>query len=73
MRTCLITLLTLTSLLGPAPAAHAHVGDEIYPFYELLDEDLERIDLSDGSVEDWYDVIGEPSLTASYYRMLWIG
>ncbi len=28
----LLSLLTLTSLLGPASAAHAHAGDEIYPF-----------------------------------------
>ncbi len=48
-------------------AAHvfAHAGDEIYPFLELLDEDLARIDLTDGSVEDWYEVLGEPSLVAS--------
>ena len=68
MRPSLFSLLTLLPLV-PAPAAHAHIGDEIYPFYELLDEDLHRIDLTDGSVEDWYDVLGEPSLTAAdfYY------
>ena len=66
MRACLTSLLTLTlaPLLGLASQAHAHVGDEIYPFYELLDEDLEHIDLTDGSVEDWLEVVGEPSLTA---------
>ncbi len=63
MRTRL--LLTLIPLLGLASAAHAHIGDEIYPFYELLDEDLDQIDLADGSVEDWLEVIGEPSLMAS--------
>ena len=64
MRTPLIAL-TLAPLLGLAlPGAHAHVGDEIYPFFELLDEDLDRIDLTDGSVEDWLEVVGEPSLTA---------
>ena len=70
MRTCLLSLLTLTSLLGPAPAAFAHAGDEIYPFLELLDEDLARIDLTDGSVEDWYEVLGEPSLTATDFYWL---
>ena len=64
MRTCLVALLTLAPLLGIAPVTHAHVGDQIYPFFELLDEDLGRIDLTDGSVEDWLEVIGEPSLTA---------
>ena len=65
MPTLLVALLTLVPLLGPAGDAHAHIGDQIYPFYELLDEDLDRIDLTDGSVEDWYDILGEPSLTAS--------
>ena len=64
MRVCLISLLTLAPLLGSASATHAHIGDQIYPFYELLDEDLDHIDLTDGSVEDWLEVIGEPSLTA---------
>ncbi len=59
----------MAPVLAIAPGAHAHIGDEIYPFYELLDEDLDRIDLTDGSVEDWHDVLGEPSLTAAdfYY------
>ena len=62
MRTCLVALLTLAPLLGLASQAHAHVGDEIYPFYELLDEDLHRI-------EDWLEVIGEPSLvTSDFWR-----
>ncbi len=69
MRVPLVPLLAQSLALGLVPDAHAHIGDEIYPFYELLDEDLHRIDLTDGSVEDWYDVLGEPSLTASdfYY------
>ena len=67
MRPLLLCLLTLLPLV-PAGTAHAHVGDEIYPFYELLDEDLHRIDLADGSVEDWHDVLGEPSLIgADFY------
>ena len=52
-------------VLIPAGHGHAHIGDVIYPFYELLDEDLDRINLTDGSVEDWLEVVGEPSLTAS--------
>ena len=60
--TCLLVLL--------ATRVFAHAGDEIYPFYELLDKDLERIDLTDGSVEDWYEVLGEPALTASDFYWL---
>ena len=68
MRRSLFSLLALLLPLGPAAGAHAHIGDQIYPFYELLDEDLDRIDLTDGSVEDWYDILGEPSLTgADFY------
>ena len=63
MLTCLISLLTL-ALPGLAPAAHAHFGGQVYFIYELLDEDLDRIDLTDGSAEDWLEVVGEPSLTA---------
>ena len=70
MRTCLVSLLTLASILGPITVAFAHIGDVIYPFHELLDEDLDRIDLTDGSVEDWLEIVGEPSLTASDF--LWL-
>ena len=65
MRIRLISPLILAALLGLAGDAPAHIGDEIYPFYELLDEDLDRIDLNDGSVEDWLEAVGEPSVTAS--------
>ena len=51
-------------------AADAHMGDQVYPFFELLDEDLHRIDLTDGSVDDWLEVVGEPSLTASGFFWL---
>ena len=64
MRISLFSLLGLLPLLGPAGVTHAHMGDEVYLFYELLDEDLRRIDLTDGSVDDWLEVLGEPSLTA---------
>ena len=66
-RVAFLPLLILILLLPLVPAgdAHAHIGDQIYFFHELLDEDLDRIDLTDGSVDDWYDVLGEPSLTAA--------
>ncbi len=68
MRMSLLSLLALLLPLVPATSAHAHIGDEIYPIFELLDEDLDRIDLTDGSVDDWQDVLGEPSLTgADFY------
>ena len=54
MRVCLIPLLALAPLLGLTSITDAHTGDQVYLFYELLDEDLDRIDLTDGSIEDWY-------------------
>ena len=49
-------------VLCMATAAEAHSGNRLYPFYELTDEMLERIDLHDGFIDEWYE-IGEPSMT----------
>ena len=62
--------LSLALILASTTRVCAHVGDEIYLFYELRDEDVARIDVTDGSVEDWLEVVGEPSLTASDF--LWL-
>ena len=43
-------------------SVHGHQGDRIYPIVEITEES--RIDLQDGVVDDWYEVIGEPSFTA---------
>ena len=40
----------------------AHKGDRIIPVFEITDEQLELIDLEDGSIDEWED-FGEPSLT----------
>lgn len=50
-------------LVGLAGAAWAHIGEQVIPIFELSDEDLARIDLKDGSTEDWQNILGEPSLT----------
>ncbi len=52
----LILLLTAISI-------QAQWEGRLYPFIELTDEMLAEIDLKDGSVEDWLDVLGEPTLT----------
>ena len=39
-----------------------HTGDRVVPFYEITEELLGTIDLTDGSVEDWIEV-GPPTLT----------
>ena len=48
-------------LLNPL-SLEAQFQDRVYPFAELTDEMRAQIDLKDGSVEDWLEVIGEPIL-----------
>ena len=52
-------LIVLTAI-----ALEAQWSDRVYPIRELTDEMRARIDLRDGSVEDWSEVLGEPALTA---------
>ena len=50
-------------LLSLAMSAGAHVGDRVYPIAYLSDETLEEIRLDDGSVDEWYELVGEPTMT----------
>ena len=50
-------------VLWLAVSAGAHIGDRVYPVGYLSDGMLEQIDLKDGSVEEWQDLVGEPSMT----------
>ena len=56
-------LQALGLVLWLAVSAGAHIGDRLYPIHYISDEMLERIDLKDGSVEEWQELIGEPSMT----------
>ena len=47
---------------GFDPAA-AHNGDRVFPISYLSEETLALLDQDDGVVEDWEDVLGEPTLT----------
>ena len=49
-------------IMAMAAMAEAHSGTRLYPFYQLTDEMLEKIDLHDGLIDEWYEV-GEPSMT----------
>jgi len=61
MKRILLTAFVFGLLLCLISGLHAQ---RVYPFIELTDEDLARIDLHDGSVNDWIDVLGDPALTA---------
>ena len=54
---------TLGLLLWLAIQAGAHVGDRLYPIVYLSDEMLAEIQLDDGSVDEWYELVGEPTLS----------
>ena len=60
------TLLIQTVLVlfpGLAIQAGAHVGDRLYPIAYLSDEMLAEIQLDDGQIQEWVDLLGEPTLT----------
>ena len=51
------------SLAGFLSVADAQPADRIYPIMQLTDRDVAEIDVTDGSVEDWENIVGEPTLT----------
>ena len=61
MYVVLVLLSAVIALFGFG-TAHGHVGDRVFPFYEIIDE--AAIDVTDGTIEDWEELFGEPSLTS---------
>ncbi len=53
----------LVLLLGLAMSSGAHLGDRVYPIPYLSDEMLAGIQLDDGLVDEWYELVGEPTLS----------
>ena len=58
-----IWLKLALSLAGFLSVANAQPPDRIYPIMQLTDRDVAEIDVTDGSVEDWENIAGEPTLT----------
>ena len=58
MPSCIALPVLLTAI-----SLEAQFPDRLFPFAELTDEMRAQIDLKDGSVEDWLEVLGEPTLT----------
>ena len=65
MRRSLFGVLALALILGLATGASAHIGDTIYLFFEIPDADVADLDLQDGSVDDWLDIVGDAALDAT--------
>ena len=49
-------------VVGLLHGAEAQESERLYPFVELTDADLAQIDVTDGSVDEWVDLLGEPTL-----------
>ena len=64
-------LPTLGMLLWFAMSARSHVGDRLYPVTYLSDEMLSEIQLDDGSVDEWYDLVGQPAMTLLDFTEAW--
>ena len=58
-----LPFLIVIPFLLTALSLEAQFQDRLYPFRELTDEMRARIDLKDGSIEDWLEILGEPTLT----------
>ena len=56
-------LRTITLLAFTASLCWGHEGDRVVPVFEIPDNLASGTDLHDGDVQDWLDVIAEPSLT----------
>ncbi len=50
-------------VVGLLHGAEAQESERLYPFVELTDADLDQIDVTDGSVNEWVNLLGEPTLT----------
>ena len=57
--------------LSLAISAGAHGGYRVFPIAELTDEMLEQIQLDDGSVAEWFDLVDEPTMSLADFR--WYG
>ena len=54
----------ISLVMGLLHGAEAQESERLYPFVELTDANLAQIDVTDGSIDEWVDLLGEPTLTA---------
>lgn len=65
MRNSLAAIAAAGLTVLAAGQVQAHIGDQVFLVFEITQEDLADIDLKDASLDDWKDVIGDPSLGAA--------
>ena len=66
----LFQVLAAMVCLDSMSSVSAHIGDRVYPIIEISDDQIGMIDLHDGFVDEWLDVIGPPTLTALDFTAL---
>ena len=70
MKKALFTTLTAirTASLFLLLVDSSEASERVFPLFELTDEDVALIDIKDGSIEEWKDIVGEPTVTALEFR-----
>ena len=66
----LLAALIAGSFAGGGIPALAQVGDRVIPIPEITEEAVVRIDLQDGTVAEWWDILGEPALTITDFEIV---
>ena len=65
----LLAALIAWFFAGGQTPARAQVGDRVIPISEITEEAVSRIDLQDGTVDEWWDILGEPALTITDFEI----
>ena len=58
------------SFAGGQSPAGAQLSDRVVPIPEITEEAAARIDLQDGTVDEWWDILGEPALTITDFEIV---
>ena len=67
-------LVAMGLILGLTSGASAHIGEQVFLLFEIADEDIGDLDFTDGTIEDWEDVVGDPQfLPTDFYQDPTIG
>ena len=56
-------LVSASGWIALPAQVNGHVGDRVFPIFEITETMLMKIDLRDGSIDDWVALVGEPTIT----------
>ena len=68
----LLAALIAGSFAGGQSPARAQLSDRVIPIVEITEDAVAQIDLQDGTVAEWRDILGEPALTITDFE-IWPG